>query len=235
MLIGAPGLELPKPGKDPSMADPRAWGIEPGYHDVHGQWHDAPRETMDAFLEVMGAHDEGRPGLGAETPVWVVGADEPVRAEGRWELETEGGATLEVENALPELSLSYHWLTWRVDGRRVRLIVNPGRRHLPPDLRTWGWAVQLYALRSSESWGIGDLEDLRQLARWSRQQGAGMCLLNPLHAALPGVPQEPSPYFPSSRCLRNPLYLRVDAGAESGDIGQADEDRRLLNASPRID
>jgi 4-alpha-glucanotransferase len=206
------------------MADPRAWGIEPGYHDVHGEWHDAPSDTVDAFLEVMGAESETPPGLGDDNPVWVVRDDETVRAEGRWELETEGGATLEVENALPELSLGYHWLTRLEDGRRVRLIVTPGRCHLPPDLRTWGWAVQLYALRSSESWGIGDLEDLRRLARWSRQQGAGMCLLNPLHAALPGVPQEPSPYFPSSRCLRNPLYLRVDGEMPGG-----------LNTGPRID
>src|SRR5207248_7178217 len=35
-------------------------------------------------------------------------------------------------------------------------------------------------------------------------------LVNPLHAALPVVPQQPSPYFPSSRRFRNPLYLRVE-------------------------
>src|SRR5205807_558888 len=75
------------------MADPRAWGIEPGYHDVHGDWHDAPSETVDAFLEVMGANAETPPGLGDDNPVWVVREDETVRAEGRWELETEGGAT----------------------------------------------------------------------------------------------------------------------------------------------
>src|SRR4051794_24972808 len=206
------------------MADPRAWGIDPGCHDVHGEWHDAPRETIAAFLDVMGAREEGPPGLGDDNPVWVVGADEPVRAEGRWELETEGGATLEVEGSLPELPLGYHWLTRLEDGRKVRLIVTPGRCHLPNDLRTWGWAVQLYAVRSQSSWGMGDLEDLRRLAAWSRQQGAGMCLVNPLHASMPGVPQQPSPYFPSSRCFRNPLFLRVD-----GDAG------RRLNQDAQID
>ena len=39
--------------------------------------------------------------------------------------------------------------------------------------------------------------------------GAAMLLVNPLHAVRPGTPQEPSPYFPSSRLFRNPLYLRI--------------------------
>ena len=93
----------------------------------------------------------------------------------------------------------------------VRFIVAPARCHLPDGLRAWGWAIQLYAVRSRESWGIGDLEDLRRLAEWSASAlGAGAAVLNPLHAVLPIVPQEPSPYFPSSRRYRNPLYVRVE-------------------------
>ena len=48
------------------------------------------------------------------------------------------------------------------------------RGHLGAGMRTWGWAVQLYALRSSSSWGIGDLGDLLRLAEWSADQ-AGRC------------------------------------------------------------
>src|SRR3977135_1502896 len=66
------------------------------------------------------------------------------------------------------------------------------RRHkLPPDRcstapnRAWGWAVQLYAMRSKDSWGIGDMADLRRLAQWSRRQGASVILLNPLGAQTP--------------------------------------------------
>jgi 4-alpha-glucanotransferase len=79
------------------------------------------------------------------------------------------------------------------------------RCHLPDGLRTWGWAVQLYSLWSAGSTGIGDLEDLRRFARWARSRGAGVLLLNPLHAG-----QRPSPYYPSSRCFHDPIYLRVD-------------------------
>ena len=65
---------------------------------------------------------------------------------------------------------------------------------------------------------MGDLGDLRRLATWSaRDLGAALVLVNPLHAALPGLPQTASPYFPSSRRFRNPLYLRIEdvPGAES--------------------
>src|SRR2546423_3237229 len=209
------------------MTDPSAWGIQPGYHDVAGNWHDAQRDTVEELMRVMGAQgQDGPPGLSHDNPVWVVNVGEPVRADGRWEVTTEGGATMEVEDRLPELPLGYHWLTRLEDGRRVRLIVSPGRCHLPEGLRTWGWAAQLFALRSEESWGIGDLGDLRRLGRWAAGQGAGMCLVNPLHAALPGLPQEPSPYFPSSRCFRHPLYLRVEGDADAG---------RALNQSAHID
>jgi len=102
----------------------------------------------------------------------------------------------------------YHHLVMR-DGRRVPMVTSPGRCALPDTLRGWGWAAQLYAVRSREGWGIGDLGDLRSLGSWSRKQGAAMLLVNPLHAVRPGIPQEPSPYFPSSRLFRNPIYLRI--------------------------
>ena len=40
--------------------------------------------------------------------------------------------------------------------------------------------------------------------------GAGFVLVNPLHAAEPVAPMEPSPYLPTSRRFANPLYLRVE-------------------------
>jgi 4-alpha-glucanotransferase len=73
---------------------------------------------------------------------------------------------------------------------------------------------------------MGDLADLRTVAEWSCGLGAGMLLVNPLHASLPTV-QTASPYFPSSRCFRNPVYLRVD--------GPAPEQAASLNAERVID
>lgn len=70
---------------------------------------------------------------------------------------------------------------------------------------------QVYSVRSSSSWGVGDLADLGDMATWSaRELGADFVLINPLHAAQPVPPMEPSPYLPTSRRFVNPLYLRVE-------------------------
>src|ERR1700674_5694789 len=97
--------------------------------------------------------------------------------------------------------------------RRPRL---PSEPCAPPRQRIWAWAIQLYALRSQQSWGVGDLADLRRFGRWSRRRGASVVLLNPLGAQTPTLPYQPSPYYSSSRRFRNVLYLRIEdiEGAE---------------------
>jgi 4-alpha-glucanotransferase len=121
------------------------------------------------------------------------------------------------------------------------LLVAPRACPTPP--RTWGWMVQLYAARSRRSWGLGDLADLGALAAWSATEGAGFLLVNPLHAAAPGFPQEPSPYFPASRRFANPLYLAVEDLPEYALLAPDDRaaverlaaEARALNASDLID
>jgi 4-alpha-glucanotransferase len=99
---------------------------------------------------------------------------------------------------------------------RTRRPKIPDEPCAPAPNRAWGWAVQLYALRSRDSWGIGDLADLRGFGRWSRRRGASIVLLNPLGAQTPTLPYQPSPYYASSRRFRNSLYLRIEEvdGAE---------------------
>jgi len=80
-----------------------------------------------------------------------------------------------------------------------------------PARRSWGFAVQLYSVRSRASWGHGDLRDLADLATWSGGElGADFVLVNPLHAAEPQPPVSPSPYLPMSRRQISPLYLRIE-------------------------
>jgi 4-alpha-glucanotransferase len=134
-----------------------------------------------------------------------------------------------------DLPLGYHRVSVEVDRGAERqaeglLVVAPasvpGLDRLPPQ---WGWMLQLYALRSSASWGVGDLGDLRELATWSGEElGAGFLVCNPLHAAAPTLPLEPSPYYPSSRRFTNPLYLRI---ADLPELAAApDEVRREIDA-----
>ena len=157
-----------------------------------------------------GGADEGPPA--AKRPLWVVrvGSAEPLL--GPCELRLEDGSEHRVEGALPpDLPAGYHDLDPLDGGPRTRLIVTPGRCHLPDDLRAWILSVQLPACRSAESWGIGDLADLRELGTWAAGRGAGMVAVNPLHAPLPIDRVEPSPYFPSSRRWSSPLALRIEA------------------------
>jgi len=146
----------------------------------------------------------------------------PYELGGRW----IGEASFELPADLPA---GYHRL--HVDAGGVRadatLIVSPDTAALPASLgsgRTWGLAVQLYSVRSERSWGIGDVTDLTDLAVWSAaQHDAGFILVNPLHAAAPAAPMEPSPYLPTSRRFVNPMYLRVEAVPEFAYVANRGE------------
>ena len=132
-----------------------------------------------------------------------------------------GEATFQVPGDLP---LGYHRLVASSGGvvAEAPLIVAPAQVGLPArmgDRRGWGLAAQLYSVRSAGSWGVGDLTDLTDLGVWAGAElGADYVLVNPLHAAEPVPPMEPSPYLPSSRRFFNPLYLRVEAVPEHADL-----------------
>ena len=223
----------------------QAWGVQTGYFDDRGTWRDVPQATIDAVLATLGA-GEGSPPAPASSPpgpghpVMVVTAGEQAELPGRWQLTTEDGGETGVEEILPpDLPLGYHRLVRDEDGFAACLVVAPPACHLPEDLHMWGWAVQLYAARSRASWGIGDLADLARLAHWSAGQGAGMALVNPLHAVVPVGPQQASPYSPTSRCWRNPIYLRVEdvpgAAELRADLETLAAAGRALNGDRLID
>jgi 4-alpha-glucanotransferase len=211
------------------------WGIDSGYEDAFGTWRKTPAATRRALLELMGAE------AADDLPrVLVVRQGQRRRIDGGGEIALEDGPVISAGRTLPaDLPIGYHELRPARGGEVVRLIVSPGRCHLPAALRTWGWAVQLYAARSRGSWGIGDLADLDRLARWSAGDGARIMLVNPLHAAAPIVGQQPSPYYPSTRRYRNPLYLRVEDVPGARDLGpplvELARQGRTLNAERRID
>lgn len=116
-----------------------------------------------------------------------------------------------------DLPLGWHEVVVRASGEQARmtLVVTPPRLELPAGLgregaQAWGLMTQLYAMRSGDSWGIGDLADLAEAGAWAAGLGADFVLVNPLHAAEPVGEMEPSPYLPTSRRFVNPLYIRVE-------------------------
>lgn len=122
-----------------------------------------------------------------------------------------------------EPPLGVHRLTVRAPGHRyatATLVVAPDRVPQPP-ARTHGFLVQLYSLLSARSWGMGDLADLADLAAWSgRTLQAGFVQVNPLHAAVPGRPTDPSPYRPSSRRFPDPVHLHIESVPEYGHVSE---------------
>jgi 4-alpha-glucanotransferase len=125
------------------------------------------------------------------------------------------GDLVETQPATEEAILAAMGATRDRPPRARRRALLPGRCEAPPK-RAWGWAAQIYALRSRDSWGIGDLADLRGLGHMARSQGASVLLINPLGAQPPTEHQEPCPYYGSSRRFLNTVYMRVEEvpGAE---------------------
>ncbi|MDF3146742.1 4-alpha-glucanotransferase, partial [Streptomyces sp. T21Q-yed] len=104
-----------------------------------------------------------------------------------------------------------------------------------PPGRSYGLLVQLYSLLSRRSWGMGDLGDLAELAAWAgRALGAGFVQVNPLHAAVPGSPTDPSPYRPSSRRFPDPVHLRVEDVPEFAHVEDRERVRVLLERAGRL-
>jgi 4-alpha-glucanotransferase len=195
----------------------QSWGIRPSFWDTAGTYHTAPVQTVEAILETMGGvHGEPPAGL-----AHILRAGSAPAAVADAELCTEDGAIIDLAAGWPaDLAPGYHTLRRKSDGETRPVIVSPDRCFLPDSLRAFGLAVQLHSLRSRRSWGMGDLADLRRLAAWAVRQGAAMLLLSPLHAPAPGVPQQASPYYPSSRQFRNPLYLRVEEVPGARRLGE---------------
>lgn len=208
--------------------------VEETYVDAFGREQRVPPDVRDAVLAAMGG---GGPPEGEESQVAVVRPGTPLPASG--EVILEDGTALGRLDALPrDVPFGYHRVTTESGGERL-LITGPGRSHLPSDLRAWGWTIQLAATRSSRSWGIGDLADLRELAGWSASVGAGFVAVGPLGAPNPGPEPEPSPYYPSTRRWGNPLHLRIEEvpGFDPADDELADLARRgrRLNEERRVD
>ena len=218
-----------------------SWGVSFGFHDGSGQWQMASEETRAAVRRSLGAPQDPEVSPANDGAVVVTaGTTFPIETPSVLRLENNEHIRMDRGSSTPpDLGVGYHTLVSEIDGSTRALIVTPA--HCTPFAggKQWGWAVQMYAVRSKKSWGIGEFRDLRALNEWSRDNGASMTLVNPLHAVAPTPHQQPSPYFPTSRCFRNPLSLTVEELPGYADV--ADQiaplalEATALNASRRID
>ncbi len=220
-------------------------------HGVATWYRDARRRRVDVEPDVV-RRVLGLLGVGADTPAQVKDALAAARASnqpgtmvlrqgesrgirGSGVLTDEHGAEIPVRGVLPA-DLAPGWYSLASGKAHTTVLVAPPALPEPPG--TWGWMLQLYALRSAQSWGIGDLADLREFVGWTATtHGSGAVLVNPLHAVTPTVPVQPSPYSPSSRRFINPLYLRIAdiSGYRSGDPALRAEVDALWTESRGVD
>jgi 4-alpha-glucanotransferase len=192
---------------------------------------------------------------GAGTPTewsleFIPESGEPFQRSGFAQPEWNGSISLGIRGPLQP---GYHTVrvTIRTPGEERRgeqsLIVVPGSFPSVKDLagrdRVFGVIANLYTVRSSKNWGVGDLSDLGELLEWTAEVGGEFVGVNPLHA-LRNRGGDVSPYSPVSRIFRNPIYLDVAAVPELSGTEEAlqmlrspsiEDEREALRASDRVE
>lgn len=169
-----------------------------------------------------------------------------VRASGsaRGGSESDTGRSTRIETGLT-LPFGYHDMRLAVKDaggeRQVeqRIIVTPWRctdfEKVLGGRRALGYAANLYSVRGSNDWGMGNLGTLQELLTLvagrrdcasgdGRERSAAFLGVNPLHA-LRNRAGDVSPYAPSSRLFRNILYIDFTAVPE---LERCDEAKRYL-------
>jgi len=202
-------------------------------------------EALEQGLRWTLLDERGSTREGEIVPARLDGADERGTGDGPSHGSRDGVAVERRWLVLPALDEGYHTLTLaRIDGTTLpgasaRVIVAPARCHDRPDLRAWGPATQLYALRSARNHGMGDFTDLATLCRQFAPLGAQVIGINPLHALFPHDPEQASPYSPSSRLFLNPQYIALDAvpGFDALDASSrpSDDEMQALRAAEFVD
>lgn len=237
-ILGAMGIDA---GSDERIADPlRAHAhekisevIPPAtiVHEAEHPWH--VRLTLPEGLECARitwqlTEESGQTHSGQFTALELPETDRAA-SEGR----AYATRTWSIALRLPK---GYHRVVLTVDERTLAegsFIVVPKRSYWPEALaahgRVFGIAAQLYAVRSTRNFGIGDFSDLTSLIEAFSPRGASIIGLNPLHALFPHNPAHASPYSPSSRLFRNWLYIDVTA---CDDFAECDSAKALVASAP---
>lgn len=128
--------------------------------------------------------------------------------------------------ALPNVKEGYHKLTLNYGNNIYQsdLVAVPKQCYSLKDAgadKVWGYAVQLYSLKSQTNWGLGDFSDLKELTKSAANGGASVVGLNPLHALYYNNAAHISPYSPSSRSFLNVLYIDVTSIDNFNDCAEA--------------
>jgi len=197
----------------------RSYFIQLSYEDAGGKRRQASAESLRAVLDlrVPGGVANVEDALRARQeelcrrvvePVLVVWGRSRLRLpNGHCEITLESGERIETSGThAPPLPFGYH--TLRVDGvHEAAIFAAPVKAPPPKNVRSWGIFAPVYAMRTNETWGIGDLGDLQRYREWVNELGGGIVATLPMAASF--IDSDPSPYSPASRLFWNELYLDI--------------------------
>ncbi len=112
------------------------------------------------------------------------------------------------------LEIGYYELKVKVGDKSYTstLAVAPDKCYdvISRDKKLWGYALQLYSLKSKRNWGVGDFSDLREFVKLAAISGADIIGLNPLNTLSHDYPENASPYSSVSRQFLNPIYIDIE-------------------------
>jgi 4-alpha-glucanotransferase len=197
----------------------RSYFIQLSYEDAAGKRRQASPDSLRAMLDlrVPGGVTNVEDALRARQeefcrrvvePVVVVWGRGRMRLPaGHCEIILESGERVETTGThAPPLPFGYH--TLRVDGVHEAVIfAAPIKAPWPKNARSWGIFAPVYAMRTNETWGAGDIGDLQRYREWVNELGGGIVATLPMAAAF--MDDDPSPYSPVSRLFWNELYLDI--------------------------
>ena len=212
----------------------QAAGVAQAWKDVFGKTHDVEPPTLRAVLASLGfpAMSDGdvadslhraRAGHATLQPLLTAEAGSRIAVPGQggaYRLVLEDGRVFEGRAEAAGFSAEiaailepgYH--TLEIGGARTCLAVAPRRCFTVPEAtrkpKSWGLAVQLYALRRPGDSGLGDFAALAALAAPAATQGAQAIGISPVHAQFSADTDRCSPYAPASWRALNVLHASID-------------------------
>lgn len=200
-LLRANGLQL---DNDAMIAE----ALEAYVAAENDRWY--PRELITG----MGFGYECNFGLGAR---WSIELDERVSEEEKLSLSSGAlSGVADTHISLPPLPAGIHDLICEV-GDRIETVTiicaplqAPSIESFGGKRRIWGLNTALYGMRSARNSGLGDYEDLANLAEFTHELGGSFVGINPVHALGFAEPHAISPYSPSHRGFFNTQHIATD-------------------------
>src|SRR3954463_11360721 len=99
--------------------------------------------------------------------------------------------------------------------------------------RRSGICIPLFSIRSRRSWGIGEIGDIPEIAKWMAAAGQSVLQILPLNELAPG---ENSPYSSLSAMAIDPQFISMWMLDPRGELEALNHDAiEGIRRTPRID